>query len=136
MQKRKRRTEEAFQMAPMIDMVFLLLVFFMTVSTMAREARPEMELPVSGTATVPSEVPPRDIVSLVAAEGGYRIFRDNRETSLAELPDLLREAAGAVPSGELLFRGPPGLPWKELSGLLEVLGEAPVEDLVFATFED
>lgn len=123
-------------MAPMIDMVFLLLVFFMTVSTMARDARPETELPVSETATVPSEAPPRDIVTLVAKEGGYRVFRDNRETPLAALPDLLQEAAGAVPSGELLFRGPPGLPWKELRDVLEVLGEAPVEELVFATFED
>lgn len=42
--KRKRRMESGFAMAPMIDMVFLLLVFFMTVSNLSTEARPEIEL--------------------------------------------------------------------------------------------
>jgi hypothetical protein len=38
----RTRTDEPFQMAPMIDMVFLLLVFFMTVSTLDEDARPEI----------------------------------------------------------------------------------------------
>ncbi len=123
-------------MAPMIDMVFLLLVFFMTVSTMARDARPDTELPVSGTATVPVEVPLRDIVTLVGDGGPYRIFRDNRETRLAELPGLLHGAQGAVHSEELFLRGPPDLPWKNLSKVLEVLRQTSLEGLVFATVEE
>ena len=50
--RKRSRQEEPFQMAPMIDMVFLLLVFFMTVSTMAKDARPELDLPLSKTAEV------------------------------------------------------------------------------------
>lgn len=123
-------------MAPMIDMVFLLLVFFMTVSTMARDARPETELPLSGTAVVPAEIPPRDIVTLVAKDEKYRIFHGNRETGRSDLAKRLQEREGAGPSGELLFRGPPELPWRELKGVLEVLRETSFEDLVFATFED
>jgi biopolymer transport protein ExbD len=55
----------------MIDMVFLLLVFFMTVSTMAKDARPEIDLPVSTTAAVPEAAPPRDIVSVKRGENGF-----------------------------------------------------------------
>ena len=83
-------------MAPMIDMVFLLLVFFMTVSTLAREARPELELAVSTTAAVPAEAPPRDIVTVMPGAEGFRYFWHNRETGIDQLGGLIEAAAGAA----------------------------------------
>ena len=44
-------------MTPMIDMVFLLLVFFMTVSTLAQADRQvELELPESASSDVPNDL--------------------------------------------------------------------------------
>ncbi|HBR92976.1 MAG TPA: biopolymer transporter ExbD, partial [Opitutae bacterium] len=46
--------EEDFPMTPMIDMVFLLLVFFMTVSTLAQADRAKkLDLPESAQSDVP-----------------------------------------------------------------------------------
>ena len=46
--RRRELSAEEFQMAPMIDMVFLLLVFFMCVSSLAQaDKRTPVELPES-----------------------------------------------------------------------------------------
>ena len=58
----------------MIDMVFLLLVFFMTVSTLARNARPEMDLALSSTAKIPPEAPPRAVLSAMQNAGSHRYY--------------------------------------------------------------
>lgn len=62
---RTDRPEEEFQMAPMIDMVFLLLVFFMCVSTLAQaEKAQEVELPESLESEVPEDLADRGIVTV------------------------------------------------------------------------
>jgi biopolymer transport protein ExbD len=123
-------------MAPMIDMVFLLLVFFMTVSTLAKEARPETELPLSETAQVPAEAPPRDILTVLPDSGLYRIYWYNREIEKDELEGLLEASRGKGDGSELLLRGPPGLPWRSWKEVLDVVRKSGIEEVVFATFEN
>jgi biopolymer transport protein ExbD len=65
--KRKTRNypEEGFQMAPMIDMVFLLLVFFMCVSSMAQADKAiPLELPESEASKVPKDLSDRGTLSM------------------------------------------------------------------------
>ncbi|MCC5788171.1 MAG: biopolymer transporter ExbD, partial [Opitutales bacterium] len=63
--KKKQRPSEAFQMAPMIDMVFLLLVFFMTVGTLAQADRTvELDLPESEESRVSEDLSGRGIISV------------------------------------------------------------------------
>ena len=123
-------------MAPMIDMVFLLLVFFMTVSTLAKEARPELELAVSTTAAVPEEAPPRDIVTVMRGPEGYRHFWHNREVTLKDLAKLVERSIEGSGGTQLLLRGSPELPWEAWEGLLGLCRKAGATDIVFATFED
>ena len=122
-------------MAPMIDMVFLLLVFFMTVSTMAKDARPELDLAVSSTARVPEAAPPRDIVTVMETALGYRFFWSNREVEAADLPSLLKRSRESGCT-ELLLRGGPALQWEAWEGVFNDCREAGFGDIVFATFED
>lgn len=136
MRKRPKRTEEAFQMAPMIDMVFLLLVFFMTVSTLAKDARPEVELAVSTTAMVPEEAPPRDILTVIHTEPGFIWFWGNRRVNKEELEALLEESSNSDFPPEILLRGAPDLSWRAWKELLPLCRSMGVSDLVFSTFED
>jgi biopolymer transport protein ExbD len=133
---RKRAREEAFQMAPMIDMVFLLLVFFMTVSTLARDARPEMALPSSSEAVVPTEAPPRDILSLLTGNGKHRLVLNNHGLGLDELPGRLKGTASAGSPSPRVLRAGPDTPWERLAPVLERLREAPPAELTLAAFED
>lgn len=119
----------------MIDMVFLLLVFFMTVSTMAKDARPEVELPRSETARVPESAPPREIVTVLPAPEGFRIYWRDRPV---ELEELCRRLAGAKSGGDeamVLLRGPADLPWEGWKPILDCCREAGIADIEFATFE-
>jgi len=43
--KRKRETRAAMNMTPMIDIVFLLIIFFMTVTQVSKINREQVELP-------------------------------------------------------------------------------------------
>lgn len=136
MRKLRKQGDEAFQMAPMIDMVFLLLVFFMTVSTLAKEARPAIDLPVSETAQVPPEAPPREILTIRMEENGCRVFHFNREITLEDLSGLLDLDAAAEPGTEWLLRGSPEVPWRCWKDVLEPLRRAGLENVVFSTFQD
>ena len=72
-------------MAPMIDMVFLLLVFFMCVSTLAQaEKQAPVELPESQRSKVPDDLSGRGIIS-VDVDG--TIYIGSREV---ELEDILK----------------------------------------------
>ncbi len=118
-------------MAPMIDMVFLLLVFFMTVSTLAKEARPELDLAYSETATVPEAADPRAILTVVSEAGGSRVYWYNRPVGADELESLLEENGGR----EVLVRAPADLPWGAFQEVLGPLRQSGVSDATFATFE-
>ncbi|MEX0330304.1 MAG: ExbD/TolR family protein [Puniceicoccaceae bacterium] len=135
MKRSRKHTEEPFQMAPMIDMVFLLLVFFMTVSTLAKDARPDILLPESVTAEVPDEIPPRDIVTVMPKGEGYQFHWHNRAVTETELSGLLMDAAKQSAGPQLLLRGPPELPWSAWQVVIEHCREAGISDLIFATHE-
>ena len=67
MSRRKRTTlePEDFAMTPMIDMVFLLLVFFMTVSTLARgDKKLDLDLAESRSSQVPKQLEDRGALSI------------------------------------------------------------------------
>jgi len=58
----KRRTGLHMNMTPMIDVVFLLIIFFMTVAEFSRIETEEVELPVAEAAAVEETVPPGRVV--------------------------------------------------------------------------
>ena len=89
---RRRVDEIDVNMTPLIDVVFLLLIFFMVSTTFSRESRIGMELPTS-VSEVPAPENPVEI--LVSADGSYRINgqqvaaadRDTLGKSLTQLAD-------------------------------------------------
>lgn len=66
--KRKSREhpEAGIDMTPMIDMVFLLLVFFMCAATLSKvDFTPEIKLPVAPKAQVPEDLRNRGTVNIL-----------------------------------------------------------------------
>jgi biopolymer transport protein ExbD len=69
--QRRKRVESGIDITPFVDVVFLLVIFFMVSTTFTKESRLTIELP---TADVdPSEAPPQNIEITVDREGGYAI---------------------------------------------------------------
>lgn len=73
MQFRRQSTEQdGINLTPLIDVVFLLLIFFMVTTTFSRETRLLVNLP-EANAELSSETEVRQIEVLVTQEGAYSI---------------------------------------------------------------
>ncbi|MCE8015679.1 biopolymer transporter ExbD [Halomonas sp. MCCC 1A17488] len=85
---RRRRDPVEVNLTPLIDVVFLLLIFFMVSTTFETRQALELTLPES-TAGVDLEVSP--VTLTVTAQGGYRL--GEREFDADELGEALSTEA-------------------------------------------
>ncbi|MBN2683668.1 MAG: biopolymer transporter ExbD [Pontiellaceae bacterium] len=131
--KMPARDDVEIDMAPMIDMVFLLLIFFMVASIAAKE-RVEIEaLPRSGHAKIPEDMTGRMILSLDADSNLY----DDME--LIEMDDLKRRieqrrASERDPVTRVLIRADERVRYKECIKLMKICGEAGVSDIIYSAY--
>ncbi len=98
--KRQRSKEVAVDLTPLIDVVFLLLIFFMVSTTFTRESHLKVELPESsGEPFTPSEVKQVDVV--INAEGQYSLndkpLVNNRRETLERGVRELAEGDTSLP---------------------------------------
>ena len=120
-------------MSPMIDLVFLLLIFFMTSSTLITHLREQrVELPVAPDARVAQSFTPRLVVN-VYADG---TFGDARGRSLDQvgLAGLLERAASDRPDDLLLIRSDRRVRHGAVQQVLTAAREAGLHDVVFSTY--
>ena len=91
-----RRSEEPdLNMTSLIDVVLLLLIFFMLSTRFIDEGRLQIRLPEAGVE--PDEVSLRDVVEIeVTADGGYRV---NGRPLINNSPDTLAVAIGRTAKG-------------------------------------
>ncbi|MEO9959830.1 MAG: biopolymer transporter ExbD, partial [Nisaea sp.] len=82
--KRQRSQEVGVDLSPLIDVVFLLLIFFMVSTTFTRESHLNIELPEANGERSESEAELIDVV--INAEGQYilndRTLVNNRRETL------------------------------------------------------
>ena len=120
-------------MAPMIDMVFLLLVFFMTVGTLAQADRSvELDLPESEESRVPEDLAGRGIVS-VRADGV--IFLGGSEVSLTEMQNRIGEEIRRNPELQVQVRADAQTPFREIRRVLEACAEEGALDVIYSTYQ-
>ena len=83
--RRQLRAEDAINLTPLIDVVFLLLIFFMVSTTFTKESHLSINLPeASGD---PQAERPEDVEILINADGSYAV--NGRALVNAELITLL-----------------------------------------------
>jgi len=100
MRLQPRRPEDPeLNLTSLIDVVLLLVIFFMVSTTFVKDARLRVELPQAGTATTARSVDP--VVITVTAQGSYRVNEQPLVNNLRDtLATALRRAAsdkGAQP---------------------------------------
>jgi biopolymer transport protein ExbD len=88
-QLKQGRVIAALSMTPMIDVVFLLLIFFLVASRLSQEDRQlDIALP-SASQAMPMTAQPRELVVNVDQQG--RLFVDSLEMELDALERLLHQ---------------------------------------------
>jgi len=88
MLKPRVREEPEIQMIPLVDVILLLLIFFMVSSTFSFEGRIKVQLPQASAAPVAASVSDPVVVT-VTAQGAYRV---NERGLINNSPDTLRAA--------------------------------------------
>jgi biopolymer transport protein ExbD len=83
----RHREDPEINLISMIDVLLVLLVFFMVSTTFNQEGRVKVQLPQASEVPVPRG--PHALVVTVTAEGSYRV---NERTLINASPDTLRAA--------------------------------------------
>ncbi|AZT84185.1 biopolymer transporter ExbD [Marinobacter sp. NP-4(2019)] len=98
--KRQRSQEVGVDLTPLIDVVFLLLIFFMVSTTFTRESHLQVELP-QASAEARAEAEVREIDVVINAEGQYilndRTLVNNRRETLERAVRELSEGDNSLP---------------------------------------
>jgi len=125
----KTQTDEIpnLNLTSLIDVVFLLIVFFMAASKFADSARDvELRLPeVADGASLAMPSKNREVA--VFADG--RLTLDNTAVTLPELTARLAESHKAAPHQSVVILGDAGCPFQHVAAALAACKEAGVSDL-------
>lgn len=117
---------ESIPMTPLIDVVFLLLIFFLVTASLSEEEERQMDvqLPVASEA-MPLVARPREIVVNITADGKY--LTAGETVDLPRLEGILRAAAVNNPGrATALLRADRRCPWQFVVGAINACVKAKV----------
>ena len=120
-------------MSPMIDMVFLLLIFFIVASIIV-EDKVKVAIPSAVYAKVTDDVTGRYMISINKKEELFAGFGENKVT-IDELKEILVREVAANPSLRLIIRSDGDVKYKINEEVMTACGEAGATNLAYAAFE-
>ena len=119
-------------MSPMIDMVFLLLIFFLVASTVIDNKVP-IEIPSAAYSKVPDNIEGRVVIS-VNKDG--KMFVGQMPVTEEQLKEQLTIQIEADPNLRVLIRSGKDVKYKYNEKVMEVCAEVGATDLIYAAFEE
>jgi biopolymer transport protein ExbD len=132
--------DEEVDMAPMIDMVFLLLVFFMVSSHLQSEAFIPLEIPKASAAKIPEDRSDRIVVSVDDKGMIYLGASAVEESVLEEVMKKRNDDYLALTGGEqrmkLFLRGHQNTEHGDIKKVMRIAADAGIVDIIFATHEE
>lgn len=132
--KNQPTPQVTFQMAPMIDVMFLLLIFFMVVSVYAQwETKVGITLPTadSGMRIGRTE---GEIIINVDKDG--RIFVNDAEMALGHLESLLAKVAATYKAQPVIIRADGATRHDKVVAVLDVCRKVDIWNVAFATLAE
>lgn len=119
------------QITPMIDMTFLLLIFFMVTSKLSKEQiKMDVTLPVASAAVVPLDLTNRDVINI---DGGGNYYIANDPVTEGELKAYLGERFANHPPLKIYLRADAATPSKTIKGFMEMAAEAGAVEVIFGS---
>jgi biopolymer transport protein ExbD len=126
---RKRRGKgPVINITPLIDVMFLLLIFFMVSSTFRDFFGIDITLPRAATVEEQQE---RDYEIAVSSEGEF--FFDGQAVTLEELRASLRRLLGMQPDTALVLRADEGARFQDVITAIDICREEGGDHLVIPT---
>ena len=123
--------EPGFQIAPMIDVVFLLLCFFIASQIFSQwETEIDVKLPTARTGKIPQRLPGEIIIN-VLQDGAIVVNQKNLDRS--GLQSLLDRIVKLFPGQPVLIRADKETAYEHVIGVLDMCRQADIWNISFAT---
>lgn len=119
-------------LTPLIDVVFLLLIFFLVTSEFEdEERRLDIVLP-SATSAVPMTSKPREVVVDIDQTG--KIYLRGKVTPMEELEELLKNAVASNPTSQtVVIRADQAASFQPVVNVMDVCNRTGVSDYSVTT---
>lgn len=138
-QARKNPPEEdpEFQIAPMIDILLVLLVFFMSIaSTEVLQSNHSITLPVAADGKEASKNNPGQVIINIAWVGmnntGSIEISDKKFSDAGGIIPILQKAITANPVARVLIRADKQVRWEYMKSVMKAIAEAGIANVTFS----
>lgn len=119
------------QLAPLVDVLLLLLIFFLMTWNAARNEN-ELDVKVPKASSAKEKMAPiGDVIVNVKTDGNVVVNR--RTLSASELTELLKGLVQLNADQAVVIRGDEGGAYKNVVNVLNICSEAGVTNVAFAT---
>jgi len=128
----RKREQSDINLTPLIDVVFLLLIFFMVSTTFNDDARLRLQLPQADGEPIASDE--LELLEIVIDVGG-RFYVDDRQVSDTRVETLRQAMVGAVgPRRDLpvLIKADANTPHQAVMTALDAAGQLGMTRIAFA----
>jgi biopolymer transport protein ExbD len=129
--------EPEFQIAPMIDVLLVLLIFFMSItSAQVLKIDQEIQLPVASDAKKKEDknqmLEAAINVQWIASRQEAKIKLDTQELDDEEIVRILTERKNSNPSYRVIIRGDRDVPAVEIQKVMTLIAQAGIDDISFS----
>jgi len=132
--KKKSDTPVSFQITPMIDMTFLLLIFFMITSTLTEQnVKRDIDLPEASAAVLPEDDSKRDVINI---DGSGQYFIGDTPADKDSVMAYLKKRYGKNTPYMIYLRADKNTPAKKTTEFIDMAAEAGVDRVVFGVLND
>lgn len=114
-------------LTPLIDVVFLLVIFFMAATSFSEDVQDiDLKVPEVATSAELSTTPKQHVVTVTDAG---QIALDDEDVTLAELTQRLVATRSKYPKTSVVIRGDAACPFQHIASALAACKEAKISDL-------
>ncbi|MBI1274656.1 hypothetical protein GC177_01635 [bacterium] len=118
---RAKRYQQGIIITSLVDVMILLVIFFMLTASFERAESMEITLPAAGSA---SAVPLNDNPLVVVAAERGRIFFDDRKIDISELGSAVTQSLAADKSRHIVVMNTQGTTVQELISVMDAVYKA------------
>ena len=113
--------EEGINLTPMLDVVFIMLIFFIVTASFVKEAGIEVNRPLAATA---SPKPNANII--IAISGKNEIWIDRRQVPIAGIRSAIERLLAENPEGRIVIQSDQNAYAEQLLAVMEAAREAGI----------
>ena len=127
---------EEINVMPLIDVVLMLLIFFMVSSHMKTLELVPISMPVAGNAKVPEDLRGRQIITVAAeADGGVSYYMNLQKLDIRGLSVEIAREQAANENIRIYLRADRQVLHKHIKAVMQACAAAGIADIIFGAFE-